>query len=81
MSRDEVTSNSDKIKPIVLAIIELRLPEGIRQAGRQLVSRKFHGIIKKKIHNNLLEAFKIILKALLALVIPNQYCQGARMKF
>jgi len=30
-SRDEVTSNSKKIKPIVLAIIELHLSEGIRQ--------------------------------------------------
>ena len=34
-SRDEVTLNSEKIKPIALAIIELRLPEGIRQVGRQ----------------------------------------------
>ena len=38
MSRDEATSNSEKIKPIALAVIELYLPEGIRQ----LVSRKFH---------------------------------------
>jgi len=30
-SRDEATSNSKKIKPIALAIIELRLSEGIRQ--------------------------------------------------
>jgi len=37
-SRDEATSNSEKIKPVALAIIELRLSEGIRQAGRQLVS-------------------------------------------
>jgi len=28
---DEVTSNSKKIKPIALAVIELRLSEGIRQ--------------------------------------------------
>ena len=47
--------NSEKIKPIALGIIELRLPEGIRQAGSY----------------NLLEAFRIILKALLGLVIPN----------
>ena len=26
-------SNSEKIKPIALAVIELHLPEGIRQAG------------------------------------------------
>jgi len=37
-SRDEAMSKSEKIKPVALAIIELRLSEGIRQAGRQLVS-------------------------------------------
>jgi len=34
-SRAEATSNSEKIKPVALAVIELRLSEGIRQAGRQ----------------------------------------------
>ena len=34
-SRDEATSNSEKIKPVALAVI---LSEGISQA----VSRKFH---------------------------------------
>ena len=33
MSLDEAMSNSEKIKPVALAVIELRLPEGIRQAG------------------------------------------------
>jgi len=33
-SRAEVTSNSKKIKPVVLAIVELRESESIRQAGR-----------------------------------------------
>ena len=32
----------EKIKPVALAIIELRLSEGVRQSVRQLVSRKFH---------------------------------------
>ena len=32
-SWDEVTSNSEKIKPIALAVIELCLSEGNRQAG------------------------------------------------
>ena len=32
-SRDEATSNSETIKPTALAIVELHLPEGIRQAG------------------------------------------------
>ena len=30
-SQDEAMSNSEKIKPIALAVIELRLSEGIRQ--------------------------------------------------
>ena len=35
MSWDEAMSNSEKIKPIALAVIELRLSEGIKQAGRR----------------------------------------------
>jgi len=35
------TLNSEKIKPVALAIVELQESEGIRQAGRQLVNRKF----------------------------------------
>jgi len=38
-SRAEVTLNSKKIKPIALAIVELRESEGIRQAGRQAGSQ------------------------------------------
>jgi len=38
----KATSNSEKMKSIVLAIVELRESEGISQSGRQLVSRKFH---------------------------------------
>jgi len=45
-SQAEVTSNSEKIKSVALAIGELRLTEGISQAGsqsvRQSVRRKFH---------------------------------------
>jgi len=36
----EVASNSEKIKPTTLAIVELREFEGIRQAVSQSVSRK-----------------------------------------
>ena len=39
-SRDEAMSNNEKIKPIALAVIELRLPEGIRPSGKQAVSQK-----------------------------------------
>ena len=38
-SRDEAMSNSEKIKPIALAVIELCLSERIKQAGKQLVSQ------------------------------------------
>ena len=70
--QDKASSNSEKSKPIALAVIKLCLSEGIRKAG----SRKFQ--IKKKL-NNLLEAFRVVLKGLLGLAIPNQYFQGARM--
>ena len=47
-SQDEATSNSEKIKPIALAVIKLRLSAGRQaggraggQAGRESVSRKF----------------------------------------
>ena len=43
-----MTSNSDKIKPVALAIIELCLSEGIRQSVSQSVSRTFRLIISKK---------------------------------
>ena len=39
-SRDEAASNSAKIKPIALVVIELRLSEGISHADSQSVSRK-----------------------------------------
>jgi len=35
-SRAEVTLNSEKIKPVALAIVKLRESEGIRQADKQL---------------------------------------------
>jgi len=38
-SRAEATSNSEKIRPVALAIVELRESEGMHQAGRQLVSQ------------------------------------------
>ena len=39
--RAEAMSNSEKIKPIALAVIELRLFEGISQLLSQSVSRRF----------------------------------------
>ena len=50
-SQAEVTSNSEKIKPIALAVIELHLSEGISQS----VSRKFDLILFSKIPKQLVE--------------------------
>jgi len=36
MSLDEATLNSEEIKPVAIAIIELRLSEGISKGGSQL---------------------------------------------
>ena len=41
----EATSNGEKIKPVALAVIELRLSESISQTVIQLVTRKFCLII------------------------------------
>ena len=40
--RAEATLNSETIKPVALAVIELRLSEGISQLLTQSISRKFH---------------------------------------
>ena len=45
-------SNCKKIKPGALAVIELRLSEGIGQSVSQLVSRKFHLIIQPSTKDN-----------------------------
>ena len=74
----EATLNSEKIKPVVLAIIKLSLSEGIRQAVSQSVENSIE-LYFSKLCSNLLETFRVVLKALLGLVIHNQYCQGARM--
>jgi len=41
-----VTSNSEKIKLVALAIVELHKSEGIRQAGRQAVSQPVENSVK-----------------------------------
>jgi len=38
-SQAEATSNSEKIKPVVLTIVELCESEGISQSGSQLASQ------------------------------------------
>jgi len=74
-SRAGATSKSKKIRPVALAIVEVREYEGIRQAGRQLVSQKIP--LNKflfKFCSNFLKAFRINLKAFMGLLLPNQYC-------
>jgi len=44
-SRDKATSNSKKIKPIAVAVIELRLSEGIRLLV-SLVSQSVENSVK-----------------------------------
>ena len=81
----EVTSNSEKIKPVALPIIELHLSEGISQSVSQSVGRSVsqsvtQSVTKKfcltffKNHSNLLKAFWVNLKVCLNLFLPNQYC-------
>ena len=44
--RAEAMSNSEKIKPVALAIIELRLSEGISQSVTYLLSQSVENSIK-----------------------------------
>ena len=67
-SRAEAMSNSEKIKPVALAVIELRLSEGISQSVENST------FFLKTFCRNLLKVFWVDLKACLGLVLPNQYC-------
>ena len=72
----EKMSNSKKIKPVALAVIELRLSEAsVCQLFSQSVSRNFPlNKLFLKFHSNLLKAFRVDLKVCLGLVLSNQYC-------
>ena len=48
-SRAEATLNSEKIKPVAIAVIELRLTEGISQSGRQSVRQSVSQAVSHKI--------------------------------
>ena len=45
-SWDEVTLNSEEIKPIALAVIELHLSEGISQIVSQIVNQSVEKSVK-----------------------------------
>ena len=70
-SQAEAVSNSEKIKPVALAIIKLYLSESIQSVSYS-VGKKFHNFLNK-FCSNLLKAFRVDLKACLGLVLPNQY--------
>ena len=74
--RAEATSNIEKIKPVALAVTELRLSEGISQSVAYLISQQKIPLNKLffKFRSNLLKLFQVDLKACLGLVLPNQYC-------
>ena len=67
--------NSEKIKPVALAIIESRL-SALSEGISQLLSQSVENSVKLflKFSSNLLKAFRVDLKACLGLVLPNQYC-------
>ena len=45
-SRAEATSNGEKIKPVALAVIELRLSEGISQLLTHLLTQSVENSVK-----------------------------------
>ena len=72
-SQAEVTLNSENIKPIALAIVKLRLSEGIiSQLLSHSVSKTF--CLNIFFENSVATAVWVHLKACLGFVLPNQYC-------
>ena len=69
----KTTSNSEKIKPVTLAVVKLHLSKGISQSVTQSVKNWLNKHYFK-FHSNLLKVFRVDLKACLGLVLPNQYC-------
>jgi len=77
-----VTLNSEEIKPVAIAIIELRLSKGISQSVSQSVNQSVSQSVSQqknllnkkfvKFHNNLMQRFTVDLKTFLGLAMPNQ---------
>ena len=73
--------NSEEIKPVAIAIIELRSSEGISRSVGQSVSQQKNLLNRKfliKFHNNLMQQFRVDLKTFLGLAMPNQCSQTVR---
>jgi len=80
-SRDKATLNSEEIKPVATSIVELRLAEGISEWICEWISEGVSIVFNKleifKFHKNLLEGFRVTLKAFLGLAKSNhQYSQA-----
>jgi len=71
-SQAEAMSNSEKIMPVSLAVIELCLSEGISQLFSQLLSQSenFVNNVLLKFRSNFLKAFQVNLKACLGFTKP-----------
>jgi len=73
--------NSEEIKPITLAVIELCLSEGISQIVSQMVGQSVENLLNKKIfkfHSNLMQRFRVDLKTFLGLAMPSQCCHAVK---
>ena len=57
-SRAKATSNSEKIKPVSLAVIELRLSEGISQSVKQSVSQAVRQSVSQAVSQSLQDSSK-----------------------
>ena len=66
------SSCSSNISPSKLTCYTVCLSEGIKQAVSQLVENSTDFCL-------IVEPLRFVLKVHLGLVMPNQYCQGARM--
>ena len=68
--------NSEEIKPVAIAIIELRLSESIISQSISLSISQQKNVKFLKFHNNLMQQFRVDLKTFLGLAMPNQYSQS-----
>ena len=74
VSKKRWDTKEDKVSPWCVHCIYCGIPKGMSPDKVMSISEKF-----SKFCNNLLEALRVVLKALLGLIIPNQYCQSTRM--
>jgi len=77
-SPDKATLNSEEIKPVAIAIIELRLSECISKGVSEWVSKWVNESVENseflKFHNSFLEWVRNDLKTFLNLAMTNLYC-------